>query len=271
MTATSSRDVEEPPPSPSVTMVGGRPRLDPAFSAEHSGVRRRSEMAQVAAVPAPPGDHRVQYWTFGGVADETHDRALHDLPLSYDLTVIPPLASAWELAKTHGHTHTNQRGPGVGFAELYEVLEGRAGFLVQDLHEGPISTFAVLIEADRGDVIVVPPLCQHAMVNLGSGTLVVADVSCRASIHDYAGVRAARGMAYYIALDGSAVRNEAYRSVPVLEQTNAQDWPATGGGSLYQALVRQPDTLVWLCDPDGFVARYPELGHRVGMCVRAES
>jgi hypothetical protein len=158
----------------------------------------------------------------------------------------------------------------VGCGELYEVLEGRAGFLLQDLHDGPRTTLAVLIEAGPGELVVIPPLLHHATINLGSSTLVVADVTCRAVVDEYAAIRAARGMAYYIALDGSAVPNEAYRSWPVLERTTAQDWAATTYGPLYPALVQRPSASAWVCEPDGFAALYPELSHLVGRHVLVE-
>lgn len=199
---------------PALEFVRGRPRLASGFSAEHAGLRRYGGLAAVAAVPPGRAGRRVQYWSFAGIADESHRDAIRGLPVSYDLTVIPPRPMGWERPKTHGHIHTSRGTPETGFPELYEVLQGHAGFLVQDLHAGPSATFSALIEATSGETVVIPSLLHHVTINLGEGVLVVADVVCRACDDDYSQLRAAHGMAYFISIDNEAMPNPAYAAVP---------------------------------------------------------
>lgn len=251
-----------------VALERGRPRLVPGFTAEHEGRRRYADLAAVAAVPPGRASLRVQYWTFVGVAEETHRDVVRRLPLSYDVTVIAARPMGWERAKTHGHVHVSRAVVQAGFPELYEVLVGRAGFLVQDIHSGPTSTYAALVEATAGQLVVLPPLLHHVTVNLGDGPLVVADVICRASEDDYGQLRAAHGMAHYISVDNRAVPNPAYRAVPPLERLTAEEWCGATVANVYQDLVDRPAGLAWLCSPAGFAARFPDLWRRVEAHVR---
>jgi len=251
-----------------VTLVRGRPRLAPGFTAEHEGKRRYVDLASVAAVPPGRAGRRVQYWTFVGVAEETHRDVMRQLPLSYDVTVMAARPMGWERAKTHGHVHVSRGVVQAGFPELYEVLVGRAGFLIQNIHPGPTSTYAVLVEATAGQVVALPPLLHHVTVNLGDGPLVVADVTCRASEDDYGRLRAAHGMAHHIGIDDRAVPNPAYQAAPSLERVTAEGWSGPSAANVYRDLVDRPASLAWLCSPEGFAARFPDLWHRVEAHVR---
>lgn len=251
-----------------ISFVRGRPRLAPGFTAEHEGKRRYADLAAVAAVPPGRAGRRVEYWTFVGVAEDTHREALRQLPLSYDITVIAARPMGWERARTHGHVHASRGVVQTGFPELYEVLVGRAGFLVQDIRPGPTSTYAALVEATAGQRVALPPLLHHVTVNLGDGPLVVADVTCRASEDDYGELRAAHGMAHYIGVDDRVASNPAYHAAPPLERLTAEEWCGPSAANVYQDLVDRPAGLAWLCSTEGFAARFPDLWRRIEAHVR---
>lgn len=50
---------------------------------------------------------------------------------------------------------------GVGYPEVYEVLEGRAHFLLQKKTLDDI----VLVEAAKGDIVLIPPGYGHVTIN----------------------------------------------------------------------------------------------------------
>ena len=228
---------------------GPRPALSRRFVAEHEGRRRYADLASVAAVAPGRGWRRVQYWTFAGVSDIGTVGQLRESSLSYDLTVIAARPMGWEAPKTRGHVHTAPGSPGMSYPELYEVLEGHAGFFVQDLRPGPRATVAKLIEASAGQVVLVSAGLHHSTLNLGSTRLVVADVICRDSADEYEELEAAHGLAYYIRADGGAEVNPRYRSVPDLERSVAGGQVPDVEGSLYEQLVERPASLEWLCRP----------------------
>ena len=250
-----------------IAFVRGRPRLASGFGAAHESLRRYAELAPIAAVPPGREGRRVQYWSFADVAREQDRETVDRLPVSYDVTVISPRPMGWERPKTHGHVHVRPGARGAGFPEVYQVLEGRAGFLVQDLVPGPASTLVVLVEARAGETVVIPPLLHHVTISLGEDYLVTADAVCRASSDEYGGLSAAHGMAYFIATDGRVRRNPAYRSAPALVRVDAQAWSEPIGADLYGILVRAPDRLAWLCYPDAFAARFPALRERTRAVV----
>lgn len=236
--------------TPQVVFRRGGPRLQSDAMAEEAGVRRYRDLAAVAAVPPGRSHRRVQYWWFSGVAVEGDRDAMNGSQISYDLTVIASRAMGWERAKTYGHVHRATERSDVGFPEVYQVLQGRGGFLIQDLWEGPRATFATLIGACEGDVVVIPPLVYHVTINLGETPLVVANAVCRAAVDDYAGMRAAHGMAHRIGVDDEAVLNPAYRECPALLRVTAGEWSRSApGGSLYAAVASESSPLAWLCDP----------------------
>ncbi len=240
----------------------GTPRLGASVHAGTRGVRRVGDLADVTAVPVPSSDRRVQYWTFGQLEDVRDRDRFARLPVTYDLTFLAARPIGWERSKTHGHVHL---GPDEqGFAELYEVLEGRAGFLVQDLESGPAARFAVVIEAEAGDTVVIPPRLHHAAVNLGSSTLVLGDLVARAARDDYGRIKDARGMSHYLATDGSARANPAYASVPHLERVRAAEWSDAPRGPLYGRLVAEPEQFDWLSETELFPDRFPRLWRKYG-------
>lgn len=234
---------------PQVVFRGGYPRLERNAAAEGAGVRRYADLSAVAAVPPGRSHRRAQYWWFSGVAVEGDRDAMDGSPVSYDLTVIAPRPMGWERAKTHGHVHRSVERPDLGFPEVYQVLQGHAGFLIQDLREGPRATFATLVEASAGEVAVIPPLVCHVTINLGDTALVVANAVCRAAVDDYAGVRAAHGMAHRISVDGETVPNPEYRECPDLRRVTAREWSTSvPGGSVYAAVASRSGSLAWLCE-----------------------
>jgi len=228
---------------------GPSPSLPKRFAAEREGRRRYADLASVAAVAPGRRGQRVQYWTFAGVSDVDAGEQLRESPLSYDLTVIAARPMGWEAPKTRGHVHRVPGSPGMSYPELYEVLEGHAGFFVQDLYPGPRATVAKLIEASAGQVVLVPAGLHHSTLNLGSTRLVVADVICRHSSDEYEELEAAHGLAYYIRTDGDVEVNPRYRSVPDLERSIAGGHVPDVEGSLYAQLVERPASLEWLCRP----------------------
>ena len=242
------------------SIVRGRPRLAPRFRARR-GSRRLGALADVTAVPVSTSSRRIQYWTFSDLS-RSDDLPSAALPVTYDLTFLSSRPVGWERAKTHGHVHSGAEGE--GFAELYEVLEGHVGFLVQDLLPGPAASFAVLVEAHAGESVVIPPRLHHAAVNLGSTMLVLGDMVARRSQDDYASIRAARGMSFYVALDGSVHPNPAYAGAPSLTRVRAPDWSDAPRGPLLTRLRADPSAFDWLSETGLFARLFPTLAASYG-------
>jgi len=85
---------------------------------------------------------------------------MHENGIRYDITVIPPANPGGEYVKTKGHYHP-ENAAGVVYPELYEVMGGRAHFLLQKKSLDDIA----LIEAHKGDIVVIPPGYGHVTIN----------------------------------------------------------------------------------------------------------
>jgi glucose-6-phosphate isomerase len=213
-------------------------------------VRDATELKCVLAKPACPVKGPL-YYMYRDAALSAADRWwLKHSRLRYDITVIPPGDLCGEFVKTKGHYHPNNPS-GTGYPEIYEVLGGKAHYLLQsrDLSD------AVVVNACEGDVVVVPPGYGHVTINPAKGTaLTMANIVSSAfesSYHDYENLR---GAAYYEMNGGEFLKNPAYPKIPQLRVANAKNLPATElfPSPLYRLIERRDTILGFLNHPEQY-------------------
>jgi glucose-6-phosphate isomerase len=175
---------------------------------------------------------------------------LHTHHLRYDLTVIPPLDLCGECVKTKGHYHPDN-ARGVGYPEIYEVLEGTVHYLVQSR---PLDD-VVCIAAEAGDIVIIPPGYGHVSINPSpDSTLSMANIVSTAFESQYGEYEILHGAAYYEMTSGDLIKNPHYPDVPPLRHLDA----ASGRGrhrfckgSIY-SLIGNEDALAFLNHPEKF-------------------
>ncbi|MDF2954612.1 MAG: Oxalate decarboxylase/archaeal phosphoglucose isomerase [Candidatus Alkanophagales archaeon MCA70_species_2] len=157
------------------------------------------------------------YYMFRDVYESEEDAAvLKRRGLRYDITIIPPRTLGKEFVKTAGHYHPKVPGSDHTYAELYEVLEGEAHFLLQKLEaDGSISD-VVVVKAKSGNKMVVPPNYGHVTINPAKKTLKMANLVFKNFSSIYEPYREKGGAAYFELTDGDFVRNENYGELPEL-------------------------------------------------------
>jgi glucose-6-phosphate isomerase len=169
--------------------------------------------------------------------------------LRYDITVIPPATVCGEFVKTKGHYHPeNPRGK--GYPEIYEVIEGKAEYLLQESR----LLDAVAVKAGKGNTVIIPPGYGHVTINIGNETLVMANIVSTAFESCYAEYESLHGAVYYCMNDGTYRPNLRYPEVPALRHRgtcNFQDFPALKNARLYD-LVGNEKTLLFLNNPEQF-------------------
>jgi glucose-6-phosphate isomerase len=135
--------------------------------------------------------------------------------IRFDITVIPPANLDGEYVKTKGHYHP-ENPSGTGYPELYEVMDGIAHFLLQtkDLED------IILIEAQKGAIVVIPPGYGHVTINpTRDETLTMSNLVSMAFSSEYAWYDKMHGAAYYELVGGTVQKNPAYPEVCPLRRT----------------------------------------------------
>ena len=139
--------------------------------------------------------------------------------LRYDITIINPRRLGKEFNKTLGHDHPIVPGTSITYPELYEVIAGKAIFLLQDSENNQIKDI-VAIKAGAGDKIIIPPNYEHLIINIGKKELKTCNWIHRGfSSNIYKPFRTQHGFSYYAIkkLFGIKwIKNSHYSSIPQL-------------------------------------------------------
>ena len=169
----------------------------------------------------------------------------------YDVTVLLPLKLGSEFNKTFGHYHSAARA-GLSYPEIYEVLDGRAHYLLQKL-EGERIVDAVMLDAKKGGVVFIPPNYGHATINPGSEPLAMANLVSSKLNSIYAPYAKMKGAAYYALADGKIVRNENYKELPELKTLPAPR-RKLAAANILDAFLKNPRAFDFLNDPTKFIS-----------------
>ncbi|MHB8758078.1 MAG: glucose-6-phosphate isomerase family protein [Bacillota bacterium] len=233
--------------------------IPPGAGNDRPAVRTLEEMRPYLADPGARGPVELyfMYRDLGRSADRV---GYGPLGLRFDVTVLIPGAVSGELVKTAGHYHPAPGGPSEGassdggpvaamghradvsFPEVYGVIHGRAHYLLQDGRVDGLSR-AFLVEAEAGEVVVVPPNFGHVTINPGPDPLVMANWVEATFASVYGPYAERRGACYYEFAQaggaGGAGRvepNPRYPAVP-LERLTAKRFAARcrPGEDLWQA------------------------------------
>jgi glucose-6-phosphate isomerase len=190
------------------------------------------------------------YFMYRDLARSEEDRKwLRDARLRYDVTVIPPMALCGECVKTKGHYHPDN-AHGVGYPEIYQIIEGSAEYLLQD----KLLSDAVVVSAGAGDIVLIPPGYGHVTINPGNSLLVMANIVSTAFSSIYEDYENLQGAVYYRMEKGGYVKNQRYPNHPPLRHIRNCD--VTGfsditGRSLYNN-IRAGTSLLFLNYPERF-------------------
>jgi glucose-6-phosphate isomerase len=188
---------------------------------------------------------------------ETDRQWLHSRRLRYDITVIPPCNLCGEWVKTKGHYHP-KNPVGIGYPEVYEVLEGEAKYLLQSRKLDDI----VMISAHAGDIVIIPPDYGHISINPSvEKTLAMANIVSTAFESEYGEYETLHGAAYYAMSDGNLRKNPHYPKIPEVRSPGPH-WRSAMHrlckGPLYN-LIGNETMLTFLNFPEQYPGISPEL------------
>ncbi|MFW6185807.1 MAG: glucose-6-phosphate isomerase family protein [Halobacteriota archaeon] len=179
-----------------------------------AGIRWVEDLLPVLAYPQSVKDNFKAYLMFRDVYKNEYDhKKIISNNLRYDITVIPPAKVGEEFIKTYGHYHPVAEG-NQSYTEIYEVLEGEAFYLLQKLENGQVADF-VVVEATKGDKVIIPPNYGHVTVNPSNKKLRMSNWVYRNFESLYEAYKSMRGACYYYATSGW-IENEMYKDTPPL-------------------------------------------------------
>jgi glucose-6-phosphate isomerase len=220
-------------------------------------VRTVEEMRPVLAEPVCR-ESGALYFMYRDLSKSDADRTwLLFHHLRYDLTVIPPRNLCGEFVKTKGHYHP-RNAAGSGYPEIYEVLEGTAWYLLQSRMLDDM----VLVKAQTGDLVIIPPEYGHVSINpTPHETLVMANIVSTGFESEYGEYETHHGAAYYAMSSGDLIKNPYYPKVPPVRRMGA-----TCGKGIYRfcsgplyGLVGNEDALAFLNHPEHYRAVFSVL------------
>lgn len=205
------------------------------------------------------------YDVYRGIRLPEDQALLESRDYRYDITVIMDGTVNGECKKTSGHYHGYNPTRTNTYAEVYEVIEGRALYVLQradnfdtDPQQVKISDliFAVV---EAGQAIIIPPNYGHCSINVGEGPLVFSNLAYAPCPVAYDSVKHYHGMSWYIMREEgkiSAVPNPNYQDVPAPRFAKIRENPHLGiqfGHPVYNAYRENPQAFDFLGNPDPYV------------------
>lgn len=146
---------------------------------------------------------------FGSVAlYHMYRKVYFDSSIRFDITVIPQQEFGEEFPKTLGHYHPKSPD-GLDYPELYQVLAGRATFVLQKKNSNQ-SVDALIVDATAGEVVLLPPGFGHVSINSGSGVLILSNLVSDKFESVYSEYEQNQGAAYYYLRNGEISQNTSY-------------------------------------------------------------
>lgn len=175
------------------------------------------------------------YYMYRDVHLAKHRSFFRERGIRYDVTVLVPGTLGREYVKTAGHYHPFKEGTSCTYPEIYEVLQGKAHYLLQKPRnfEDPAAGLdeVIVVAAEPGDKVLIPPGFGHITINPGSDFLVMSNLVADNFDSIYSPLREMGGAGYYeVAPAGNEqdpvfIPNGRYSSLPPLCFTEPVELP----------------------------------------------
>jgi len=200
------------------------------------------------------------YYMYRGLALAEDVPLINNAGLRYDITTIRPGTISGEFVKTAGHYHPEKPGTGITWPEVYEVLNGRAHYLLQSYRPGrPDQLDAVfLIAAKPGDKVLIPPNFGHITINPGDEFLIMSNWVAEGFASLYEPIKQMQGGAYFeLKVDEGPefVANSNYTQLPPLKRcpvTPVEEFSLITGLPFYTVLKENSAAFRFLNHPEDY-------------------
>jgi len=222
-----------------------------------AAIRRKQEMLAVLFEAGADSADEL-YYMYRDVCRAEDRQVIAKHGLRYDVTILRPGQVGSEYIKTAGHYHPLKPGTDSTYPEVYEVLYGKAHYLLQtEPDEDGVD--AILVEAIAGDKVLIPPGYGHITINPGSTFLVMSNWVAAGFDSVYGAIAELGGGAYFELAskedDEQFVVNPRYQPVPRLSSRPVEDRPEFGllrGQPMYQQFLKSPEKFEFLISPEKY-------------------
>lgn len=198
----------------------------------------------------------IIYLMHTNLCDNAHLGLMAQYNIRYDITIIFPRMLGNEFAKTLGHYHSVSRQ--VSYPEVYEVLAGKAHFLLQKVSGNRVED-AVVLEAGEGEAVIVPSGYGHVTINPTNEIVVVSDLQSSLTKADYEPIKKLHGAAYF-ETKGGFVKNPNYTShaLRIIKAAGIKEKYLRSKDPIYTIFVASPEKFSFLNNPEKFVQMMEE-------------
>ncbi|MBI2672809.1 hypothetical protein HYX19_00975 [Candidatus Woesearchaeota archaeon] len=147
------------------------------------GVRRMHELNEVFLEEPELVCNDAAYFMYRGIYHDGDREIFEKNNIRYDITVIPPRKIRNEFIKTLGHRHP--------CAEIYEVLNGKAIYLMQNEEE------AISTGVNSSEVMYILRNHDHVTINPSGEVLVMSNIVKSDIESDYGIIKSKKGMSFF--------------------------------------------------------------------------
>ncbi len=209
------------------------------------------------------------YYMYRGVAYPQHQALLQKNNLRYDITLLTPKPLGEEFNKTVGHYHPKVPNSSYTYPEVYEVIWGKAIYLLQKANfkkESQELVNVVAISARAGDRVIIPPGYGHITINSStSEPLLMANATADGFKSIYEPLTQAHGGAFYFTVHGEWVKNLNYNHQLSLKEVAA--WQIAIEKNelpLYTNLVQESFSFHFLIHPEEYPGFWDQIEEQLG-------
>lgn len=167
----------------------------------------------------------VAYFMYRGIYRVNDKEVFEKNNLRYDITIIPPRKIRCEFIKTLGHRHS--------CAEVYEVLNGKAIYLMQNEEE------AISTEVNPLGFMYILRNHDHVTINPSDEVLAMSNIVKADIKSDYEIIKSKKGMSFFFIEENSEkkfIRNDNYKGIMLKIKEQSNFLPI----SLYNAFLFNP-------------------------------
>lgn len=207
-------------------------------------IRTIGDMRDVLFSKVEEPDDTPLYYMYRNAVSKKDEYVYSNHKIRYDITIMLPKLLGMEFNKTYGHYHPfNGKKT---YPEIYEVLKGRAYYLLQKKVGEEIER-AIMVIANEGDKVIIPPNYGHVTINPTKENLIMANLVYDDFKSDYLPYKEKNGAIYYINNDGTYVPNKKYKKIPPLEIKGAN---YDKKNTIYDLFIKNPEEFEFLKRPE---------------------